>query len=79
MATAPMFAATLSDACKSQPAELRIDLTGLTYLDSSGLREFVRAADLCANNDTKLTLAGARSSVHQVFVITDLADDFSFE
>ncbi len=74
-----MFGAKLAEACKGKPAELRIDLTGLTYLDSSGLREFVRAADVCASNDTKLTLAGARRSVHQIFVITDLADDFSFE
>ena len=79
LATAPMFAAKLTQACTDKPAELRIDLTHLTYCDSSGLREFVRAAEVCASNDTQLRIVGARRWVHQAFVITNLADDFSFE
>jgi anti-anti-sigma factor len=79
MATAPTFAERLAEACRDKPAELRIDVTKLIYIDSSGLREFVRAAELCARNDTKLRIVGATRVVHQVFALTGLADEFSFE
>ncbi len=79
MATAPTLAARLAEACKDQPAELRIDLTALGYCDSSGLREFVRAAAVCTSNGTDLRIVGASRVVHEVFAITGLADMFVFE
>jgi anti-anti-sigma factor len=79
MATAPMFASKVTEACKDQPAELVIDLKELTFCDSSGIREFVHAAEVCAGNDTNLRMVGARRGVHQVFAITGLTDMFTFE
>lgn len=79
MATAPTFAAKLTEACKDKPAELRIDVTDLKYCDSSGLREFVRAAEVCTSNDTDLRIVGASRIVRQVFAVTALGDRFAFE
>jgi anti-anti-sigma factor len=79
MATAPTFAAELTEACKDKPAELRIDVAELRYCDSSGLREFVRAAEVCTSNDTDLRIVGARRILHEVFAITGLANTFVFE
>jgi anti-anti-sigma factor len=64
MATAPVFAEKLDEACREKPAELGIDLTEVTFIDSSGLREFVRAAEACARNDTKLKIVGPCRLVH---------------
>lgn len=79
MATAPTFAAKLTEACKDKPAELRIDVTDLKYCDSSGLREFVRAAEVCTSNETDLRIVGASRIVHQVFAVSGLGDRFAFE
>jgi anti-sigma B factor antagonist len=79
IATAPAFAEKLDEACEDKPAELRIDLTKVTFIDSSGLREFVRAAEACARNDTKLKIVGACRLVHQGFVLTGLGDEFFFD
>jgi anti-sigma B factor antagonist len=79
MATAPNFAAKLAEAYKDPPAELVIDLTDVRYCDSSGIREFVRAAQLCAATGTELRLIGATRTVRRVFDITGLTDVFSFE
>jgi anti-sigma B factor antagonist len=79
LTTAPMLAEKITEACRDQPAKLLIDLTELTHCDSSGLREFVRAAEVCASNDTDLRIVGATGIVRRVFDITGLADTFSFE
>jgi anti-sigma B factor antagonist len=79
MATTPTFAAKLAEAYKDTPAELVIDLTHVNYCDSSGIREFLRAAQLCANNGTELRLIGASRTVRRVFDITGLTEAFSFE
>jgi hypothetical protein len=39
----------------------------------------VRAAEVCTSNDTDLRIVGASRIVHEVFVITGLADMFVFE
>jgi anti-sigma B factor antagonist len=75
-ATAPTFAEKLTAACSDKPAGLLIDLTELTFADSSGVREFVRAAELCAANGTELRLAGASEGVRRVFELTGVADMF---
>jgi anti-anti-sigma factor len=79
MATAPIVASEVAEACTGQPAELVIDLKELTFCGSSGIREFVRAAEVCAGNHTNLRMVGVSRGVHQVFAITGLMDMFTFE
>jgi anti-sigma B factor antagonist len=79
VATAPMFAEKLTEACTDKPAELLIDLTELTYAGSSGVREFVRAAELCTSNGTRLRLTGTSGIVRRVLELTGVADMFLLE
>ena len=62
-----------------RPAEMLIDLSALDYCDSSGLREFIRAAKLCAGNGTRLRVGGARGRVRRVFELTGIADVVGLE
>ena len=79
LATAPVLAVNVIRACSKKPAELIIDLSALDYCDSSGLREFIRAAKLCAGNGTKLRVGGARGKVRRVFELTGIADVVGLE
>jgi len=58
---------------------LRIDLAEVTYADSSAVTEFVRAAELCTSNGTRLRLVGAREIVRRVFELTGVDDMFLLE
>jgi len=79
LATAPVLAVNVIRACTNKPAEILIDLSALDYCDSSGLREFIRAAKLCAGNGTKLRVGGARGRVRRVFELTGIADVVGLE
>ncbi|HYL53369.1 MAG TPA: STAS domain-containing protein [Acidimicrobiia bacterium] len=79
LATAPQFAVNVIRACTDRPAEMLIDLSALDYCDSSGLREFIRAAKLCAGNGTRLRVGGARGRVRRVFELTGIADVVGLE
>jgi anti-sigma B factor antagonist len=79
LATAPMFAAKVIGACTDKPAEMLIDLSELRYCDSSGLREFIRAAKLCAGNGTTLRVGGATARVRRVFELTGTAEIVGLE
>jgi anti-sigma B factor antagonist len=79
LATAPVLAVNVIRACSKKPAELIIDLSALDYCDSSGLREFIRAAKLCAGNGTKLRVGGARGKVRRVFELTGIANVVGLE
>ncbi len=79
LATAPIFAAKVIRACTGKPSEMLIDLSELQYCDSSGLREFIRAAKLCAGNGTTLRVGGARRRVRRVFELTGIADVVGLE
>jgi anti-anti-sigma factor len=70
--TIDMFTETLQTACASYPASIGIDLTDLTFCDSSGLRRFVSAAETCAAQGTQLLITGAQPIVRRVFAITGL-------
>jgi anti-anti-sigma factor len=79
LATAPMLAVNVIRACTDKPAEMLIDLSALDYCDSSGLREFIRAAKLCAGNGTTLRVGGARGRVRRVFELTGIAEVVGLE
>jgi len=46
---------------------------------SEQLREFIRAAKLCAGNGTRLRVGGARGRVRRVFELTGIADVVGLE
>lgn len=55
-----------------------IDLSGVTFMDSSGLRALLDLRNTCRTHDQQLTLARPSDAVLRVIELVDLAGDFSF-
>jgi len=58
-------------------ASIVVDLSRLEFIDSTGLRLLVMAAERCAT-DRRLALLRGPKQVHRVFEITDLVDRLPF-
>ncbi len=56
----------------STPGLLVLDLSGLTFLDSTGLRLIVGADQRARRDDRRLAIVKGPAAVHRVFSITKL-------
>jgi anti-sigma B factor antagonist len=61
----------------SDAAAIIIDLGALEFIDSTGIRLLLMAADRC-NESGRLTLLKGPRQVHRVFEITDLVERLPF-
>jgi anti-anti-sigma factor len=69
LATAPMVEEAIADAEASRPSVLVLDLSELTFMDSTGLR-IVLAADAAARREARrLVLVRGPDPVHRVFLM----------
>lgn len=58
---------------------LVLDLSGVTFIDSAGLRSMIRAQRLCEQVDGSLVLRAPRPSTMRVLEITGLTDELTVE
>jgi len=72
LATAPELDTVLLAAIVNQPQEIVIDLTDVTFLDSTGLGVIVRALKRTRERGTTLNLIASNERVLKVFAITGL-------
>ena len=70
MFTAPVLEGTLATAEQDGVRMIMLDLRDLTFIDSSGLRVFVRAWDHAKANGHQLRLLGASSEANRLFKMT---------
>lgn len=70
LATAPRLAEALTQAHGDDVTEVVVDLTGVDFLDSVGVRVLVEVARDAAQLDVSLTVRGARGWVARVLEIT---------
>lgn len=78
LGTVEAFSATLGEVVGRNPRRLVIDLTGVTFIDPSGLQAFARARrDLPEH--CPVVLRSPRRQVRQVFAVTGLNTVFAFE
>jgi anti-sigma B factor antagonist len=78
LGTVGAFSAHLGDIVGRNPKRLVIDLSGVAFVDSSGLHAFVRVRrDL--PESCPVVLRSPRHQIRQVFDITGLAPVFAFE
>jgi len=71
MASAQELGARLTEAARERPEGLLIvDLGGLEFMDSAGLRVLLSAARSSTNGGSRLRLRGARPSVRRVFEVS---------
>ncbi|MCG8917278.1 STAS domain-containing protein [Actinokineospora sp. PR83] len=77
LATAPQLEAELSDALATPGATgVRVDLAGVEFMDSAGLRVLVAALRTAEEGGRTLTLAAPHDRVRRIIEITGLSEVF---
>jgi anti-sigma B factor antagonist len=72
----PKIAASLREMVAAQPAQLLIDLSNVTYVDSSGLAVFIDTMQSVARYGGKFGLVGMQATVRSIFEIARLDQVF---
>ena len=63
---------TLSNALRRKPANVTVDLSGVTYIDTSGLATLVEVARIARNQGAQLLLRGIQGQARYFLEITSL-------
>ncbi len=64
--------ATLAKALHKKPASLSVDLSEVSYIDTSGLATLVEAARIARKQGTQMILGGIQDQPRYLFDITHL-------
>ena len=72
MATAPMLARDLQTAIREHPARVLIDLSNVSFLDSSGINALVRAKHLADGFGVELVLESPNETCQRVLKVAGL-------
>jgi anti-sigma B factor antagonist len=72
LASGPVLAEALEQAFAAGASSLRLDLSGVTYMDSSGLGVLALATDRAAASGGTLCVEGASPLVCRLFQISGL-------
>jgi len=79
LASAPKLEEELQRAEAENPSLLRIDLSGLTFMDSTGMRTLLLAQRRAQEGERRLALRRGPNQVQRVFELTGSVDTFAFE
>lgn len=63
---------TLTNALHSKSQKVSVDLSGVSYIDTSGLATLVEAARIARKQGTQMTLSGLQDQPRYLFDITHL-------
>jgi anti-anti-sigma factor len=79
IASAPMLHAAVSRICKAGGGVgLTLDLSGLIFIDSTGLAEIILTSQLCDRDGFELNLVPGPRAVQRLFELTGLRDALPF-
>jgi anti-sigma B factor antagonist len=70
IATAPLVDAALDQAEAGSTPQILLDLAAVPFIDSSGLRTLIRAADRAAANGGRIAIAGAGPQARRLFELS---------
>jgi anti-sigma B factor antagonist len=76
--SAPMLEATMAEACAAGAEELVLDMGGVEFIDSSGLKAILRGKVLCEEHDCSYSLTPAQRPAQGVFETTGVIDRLPF-
>jgi anti-sigma B factor antagonist len=76
LATAQVFERTLPDVTEAGTGEMILDLTGCSFLDSTGLRALVAARERLEHSDRSRALVVTSPIVMRIFKITGFDEWF---
>lgn len=79
MSTADVLDRELARVAEAEPERIVLDLSGLDFLDSSGLRSLLRAHTRAREDGGRLTLLRGRPEVQRVFEVTATDELLPFE
>ncbi|MBV8936075.1 MAG: STAS domain-containing protein [Alphaproteobacteria bacterium] len=79
LAMADPIRKALARAMREPPARLILDLSGVTFIDSSGLHIILDAYEVCRDGGPRLTIRPGPPCVQQVFEVTNLLNYLPFE
>lgn len=70
---------TLSGALRPQLPKLTVDLSGVTYMDTSGLATLMETMRIARQHGTRLVLSGIQNQPRYLLQVTDLDHVFEIE
>jgi anti-anti-sigma factor len=79
ISSAAKLEAVLLEICGDSATAVRLDLSGLTFMDSTGLRTVLLAKELCDSHGTELSLVPGPPKVQRLFEVTALLRVLPFE
>ena len=62
----------MHNALQAKPSELSVDLSGVSYMDSSALATLIEAFRIANNQGTRLVLAGLKDQPRYLVEVTHL-------
>jgi anti-sigma B factor antagonist len=74
----PALEAAMSRYCAAAPSAITLDLSELTFIDSSGLWTLLAAMRWCERQGRGFSIIPGSQSVQQVFEVTGLSDVLPF-
>jgi anti-sigma B factor antagonist len=77
LARSPALRQALRQAQTAKPSRLIVDLSGVDYMDSSGVATLVEALQIARRGSTKMVLCGLKDRVRSIFEIARLDTVFS--
>ena len=72
----PRVERSLASIIKKKPEQVVVDLSGVTFIDSSGVAVLIRALQSIQGYGGKLTLSGVNDKVRPIFEIARLDQIF---
>lgn len=78
LVTGPSLETAITSICVAGAEELLLDLGGLRFADSMGLRALFRSSEVCQRYGCKLLLTRALPSIEHMFKVSGLAQTLPF-
>jgi anti-anti-sigma factor len=79
IASAPILEATVARLCEDGRSASVLDLSELTFMDSTGLRAVLAADKMCQDYGHRFSLTGATGAVQRLFELTGVMGALQFE
>lgn len=76
MSSSPQVRNTLLPLFRKSPSHIIVDLSGVPYIDSSGIATFVEGLQFSRKGNVRFTLAGATPTVESIFELAYLKSVF---
>lgn len=74
--SAPMLQSHISEIIADGKVSIVLDMSSISFFDSTGLEKLLWAADYCKENNCQMTLAGLDENCRKILEITRLDEQF---